>query len=226
MSRSRTRTRSRKSAPPSGLRRVQYVWLALLGSMTVVGGFLLLVDGRPIPRLDGLAMPALAEAGSPNTLESVFRTRQALDRQRWTGIVIHHSATPSGSPASISRQHEQDLGFVSLGHHFLIGNGSGMTDGEIYVGPRWLSQLPGAHVGGPDQKHNLHSISICLVGDGRRQAFTATQVRRAAQLAATLCRELDIPPEAVLLHSDIAQTQDPGPLFPSAAFRAELGEAL
>ncbi len=227
MSRRPNRKRSRKSAPPSGLRRVQFVWLALLASMTVVGGFLLLVDGRPIPRLDGLAMPALAEAGSPNTLESVFRTRQTLDRQRWTGIVIHHSATPSGSPTTISRQHEQEFGYVSLGHHFIIGNGSGMTDGEIYVGPRWLGQQPGAHAGGPTgHQHNLRSISICLVGDGRRQAFTPTQIRRTAQLVATLCRELDIPAEAVLLHSDVTEIQDPGPLFPLAAFKAELAEAL
>lgn len=226
MSRRPARKRSRKSAPPSGLRRVQVVWLALLASITAVGGFLLLVDGRPIPRLDGLAMPALAEAGTPNTLESIFRTRAPLDRQRWTGIVIHHSASPSGSPTSISRQHEQ-LGYQGLGHHFIIGNGSGMADGEVYVGPRWLSQLPGAHAAGPlGQQHNLHSISICLVGDGRRQGFTPAQIRRAAQLAATLCRELDIPPEAVLLHSDIVEVQDPGPLFPAAAFRAELADAL
>jgi N-acetyl-anhydromuramyl-L-alanine amidase AmpD len=208
------------------LRRVQFVWLALLISITAVGGFLLLVDGRPIPRLDGLAMPALAEAGSPNTLESIFRTRRQLDRERWTGIVIHHSFSPSGSAATISRQHEQE-GYQGLGHHFIIGNGSGMTDGEVYVGARWLSQLPGAHAAGPlGHQHNLHSVSICLVGDGRRQGFSPAQIRRAAQLAATLCRELEISADAVLLHSDIVQTQDPGPLFPTAAFRAELADAM
>ena len=35
---------------------------------------------------------------------SIEQQHAPLDRARWTGIVIHHSGSPSGSPTTISRQ--------------------------------------------------------------------------------------------------------------------------
>ncbi len=191
--------------------------------MTGVGGLLLLLDDRPIPHLDGLALPALASTGAPSAIESVFQTREPLDRARWRGVVIHHSGASFGSPASIARSHEQ-LGFRGLGHHFIIGNGSGMQDGELYVGHRWLQQLPGAHAGGPDgDLHNRHSISVCLVGNGDRRPFTQLQMRRLTELLSGLGGEFGMAPDAMMLHREVAPTSDPGRLFP-ASFRDGLVE--
>ncbi len=218
-----SKSRTNKSRKPKGSGvRTKVVWLSLLGAMTMVGGMLLAVEGRPAPRVDGLAFAPLAAAGEPNSLETIFRTQQPLDTRRWQGIVIHHSNGPLGSPATIGAEHEA-MGLRGLGHHFIIGNGNGMRDGEVNVGYRWLNQLPGAHTGGPrGDEHNLHSVSICLVGDGNRRPFTAAQYERLVELTVALCRELNIPRESVYLHSQVAPTTDPGALFPTANFRRDI----
>jgi N-acetyl-anhydromuramyl-L-alanine amidase AmpD len=101
-----------------------------------------------------------------------------------------------------------------------------MSDGEIYVGYRWMDQLPGAHAGGKNGDNlNLHTISICLVGDGNRRSFSRLQYERLVQLTGALCRELNIPANHVYLHSDVAPTTDPGALFPTADFRREIAKA-
>lgn len=202
--------------------RAKVVWVSLVGAMTVVGGSLLAIEGRPAPRVGGLSLSPLVAAGTPTTVESVFSTTVPLDRQRWTGIVIHHSGAPLGNQATIASEHEA-MGLRGLGHHFIIGNGKGMQDGGIHVGFRWMDQLPGAHAGGKNgDQHNLHSISICLVGEGNRRSFTHNQYNRLVQLTAALCRELGIPRDHVYLHSEIAETSDPGALFPTADFRRDL----
>jgi hypothetical protein len=221
-----SRKRAAAAQRAAKARRAKIVWGALLGSMTVVGGFLLLLDNKPAPRVGGLSMAPLVAAGTPSNIEGVLRTTTPLDHDAWTGIVIHHSGSLFGSPASIEAEHRA-RNFRGLGHHFIIGNGSGLQDGEIHFGYRWSDQLPGAHAGGPDgQYHNLHSISICLVGDGNRRSFTSMQTKRLVELVATLCRELRIPADKVVLHSAIAPTDDPGRYFPEAQFRQALAKAL
>jgi len=195
------------------------VWVCLLASMTIGGGLLRLLDGGPAPRLDGLALPALAAAGGSQPIEVIYHTRQPLDRQRWQAIVIDHSGTPGGTPASIARQHKARH-LSGLGYHFVIGNGAGIDDGQLHVGYRWLDQLPGAHTGGPDGDwYNRHAIGICLIGDGDRSQFTRAQITRLAQLVASLMQELGIPDDRIVLHRSVAPTTAPGALFPEAEFR-------
>jgi N-acetyl-anhydromuramyl-L-alanine amidase AmpD len=105
----------------------------------------------------------------------------------------------------------------------VIGNGHGIGDGEVHVGYRWLDQLPGAHVAGPQgDRLNRTSIGICLVGDGHRHEFTQEQMTRLLDLVASLRATLDIPASQVYLHSDVAQVADPGLMFPAAAFREQV----
>lgn len=213
--------RTRSTRQPAREKRNRVVWGAFLAAMTSVGGLFYILQG-PAPRLDGLALPPLVAAAGPSSIEAVFRTRQPLDSQRWQAIVIHHSAAPYGTPASIERQH-RSMNLEGLGYHFVLGNGSGMSDGEVHVGYRWLDQLPGAHVAGPKGDwYNRNSVGICLVGDGRTRGFTDEQMRRLVQLVSSLCERLHIPADRVYLHSDVAQSDDPGRLFPEAAFREQL----
>jgi N-acetyl-anhydromuramyl-L-alanine amidase AmpD len=190
--------------------------------MTGVGGLLLIADGSPAPAVQGLTLTPLAATGVSQSIESIFQTRSAVSPGRWTYIVIHHSGSPAGSPASIEQEHVAQR-LRGLGHHFVIGNGRGMQDGELHVGRRWLEQLPGAHAAGPKgEAFNLNSISICLVGDGNRHRFTQVQIDRLTQVVSALQTQLGIPPDRVILHSDIAEVADPGRLFPEATFRASL----
>jgi N-acetyl-anhydromuramyl-L-alanine amidase AmpD len=224
MARSRRTTKSSRPKASSTGSRARTVWLCLMGAMTAVGGSLLLLDRQHAPRVDGRTMPALASTGTTYNLESVLRTTKPLAKNRWKAIVIHHSASPFGSPESIAKEHTA-LGFKGIGHHFVIGNGRGMDDGDLHVTYRWMDQLPGAHAGGRNEKFfNNNAISICLVGDGSRENFTAAQLQRAAALVDKLCDELAIPHDKVYLHRDIAPTADPGPLFPEQQFRALIAE--
>jgi hypothetical protein len=218
--RRKSKSVSRESASPAIGRRARVVWVSFLASMTAVGGLLMILDKGKVPRTDGLTLSPLAVAsgvGAAAEADPVFETRRPMDTARWQAIVIHHSGAVSGSPASIEREHEA-RSLKGLGHHFIIGNGRGMEDGQVYLGFRWRDQLPGAHAAGPDGDwYNHHAISICLVGDGDRKPFTPAQLRELNELTQTLCRRLGIPENRVLLHSQIAQVSDPGRHFAAPA---------
>ncbi len=202
--------------------RAQKVWMSLVASMTVVGGVLLALDRSPAPGAGGLALPPLMSVSGPDSLETVLNTRAPLDKSRWTSIVIHSSGSPVGSPASLDEQARAN-GLKGVGYDFIIGNGAGLSDGQIHVTNRWMQQTNGAHAAGPKaDDFNRHGIGICLIGDGDRQAFSRAQMERLIRLVDLLCKELDIPAERVYLHSDVAQVSSPGRLFPASSLRTQL----
>ena len=90
----------------------------------------------------------------------------------WKYVVLHHSATSSGSYEEIDREHRKRLGWDGCGYHFVIGNGTHSADGRIEVGPRWTAQSTGAHTrlfgvtSSPEGNYyNEHGIGIVLVGN-------------------------------------------------------------
>jgi hypothetical protein len=215
------RRKSRRPGVEEQSRR-RVVWGALAATMAITGTALGLLGGRPPASASGMSLPPLVAAAGPASIESVFRTRTAVSSGRWQAIVIHHSGSLSGTPEALDASARQG-GLKGLGHHFVIGNGRGMSDGEIHVGYRWLDQLAGAHVAGVHGDwYNRNAVGICLVGDGRRRVFTEGQTARLVQLVGALMDELGIPRERVYLHSDLAGVEDPGPLFPLAAFHEQL----
>ena len=220
-------TTARRSEPQAvdhdAGRRRRVVWTTLLAAMTGVGAMLAVLQGEKSPRLDGVALAASIPAEGPGAqINSIFNTRAPLESGQWLGIVIHDSGSSTGSASSIAAEHEA-RGLMGLGHHFIIGNGRGADDGELYVGYRWLDQLPGAHAAGPDQDlYNRRYIGICLVGDGDRKPFTEAQMSRLVELVGALTAELGIPAESVILHRDIAATTSPGRFFSEATLRRAL----
>lgn len=216
-----SRARRRASGAPP---RTAIVWCALVGAMTMAGGLLLVVDGGRASPLGGMRLPsatALMAVSGPRSLEAVLSVDGGLDRERWLSIMVHHSGSAYGTAESLEREH-LSMGLRGLGHHFVIGNGNGMGNGEVFVGQRWLKQQPGAHAAGDHARadwFNRHAISICLVGDGNRRGFTEAQIRRLVELVSTLSGELGIPGERIVLHSDESDLPDPGVGFPAAAFR-------
>ena len=191
------------------------VWISFFGAMTLAAGLLLLLDGRPI-RTDGLSLSPLASAETIGRQNNPILTRAKL--ANWQAIVIHHSGSLVGSHTTIEKEH-QGRNFRGLGHHFIIGNGTGMDDGQVHIGYRWLDQLPGAHATGQNADwYNSNAISICLVGDGNRQPFTPAQVQQLTTLVESLRKQLGLPADRVLLASDIAPVADPGRLFPAGVY--------
>lgn len=190
--------------------RTRVVWGVLVASMTLVGGMLLLLDGGPSPRLDGFSLVPMVSTSEYRSINAIFDTRR--DLEPWGRIVIHHSATPVATPATIAAD-------ARTRYHFIIGNGRGMNDGEVHVTYRWLEQQPAGIE--PDD-----AIVICLVGDGNRRLFTPTQIRRLEELVVALDRRLGIPHEQVLFNSDPDRPAGPGRFFPSAMFRQRIASGL
>lgn len=196
--------------------------------MTLVTGLLLLGggggDGGPRGFVAAASAPSetIAASWDGAANDPIAPREAALDRGRWTSIVIHHSGSPAGDAESIEREH-LSYGFAGLGYHFIIGNGHGLGDGTIFVGPRWNRQQPGAHASGPQGAWlNEHSIGICLVGNGDRRSFSDRQIRELVALVRRLQQTLGIPATEVHLHSDVASTTSPGRFFPVAEFESQL----
>lgn len=137
----------------------------------------------------------------------------------WQHLVIHHSATNEGSGKGMDRYHREERHMENgLAYHFVIGNGRGMGDGEIYVGARWTKQLPGGHLA--IEALNQISLGICLVGDFEKRAPTRKQLDSLEALLRALRQKTGVPLSAVTSHRRIHpnHTKCPGRHFPLEAF--------
>lgn len=138
---------------------------------------------------------------------------------RWRYIVIHHSASRSGSAAGMDRYHREKRHMVNgLAYHFVIGNGRGAGDGEIEVGARWTRQLNGGHLASDAQ--NQVSLGICLVGNFTESMPTVRQMASLRELVQYLMQRCDLTPSQVRTHREInaKPTACPGRKFPATTF--------
>lgn len=127
----------------------------------------------------------------------------------WRYIVIHHSASPSGSAAVFDKMHRQK-GWDELGYHFVIGNGTDSGNGQIEMGSRWTKQKHGAHAKTADNRYNDYGIGICLVGDFDKDRPTPQQIAALTRLTAYLMRTYHISAINVIGHKDTKATACPG----------------
>lgn len=146
----------------------------------------------------------------------------------WKYIVIHHTATDSGSVESIHASHLKNKDangkpWLGIGYHFVIGNGSGMADGAIEPTFRWRTQIQGAHAGSSNRDYNELGIGICLIGNFEKRPPSPAQQRSARLLVQTLRAAYGISAAGVVPHKDIraSATECPGKYFPMAALAAE-----
>lgn len=145
--------------------------------------------------------------------------------REWKHIVIHHSASATGSAASFDRAH-RDKGWDGLGYHFVIGNGSGSGDGQVEVGYRWAKQMQGAHAG--NYEYNQHGIGICLVGDFEHAGPpSARQMASLRTLVAFLQARANIPTNEIIGHGNVPgrNTECPGRYLSMPEFRASINSA-
>jgi N-acetyl-anhydromuramyl-L-alanine amidase AmpD len=189
--------------------------------MTLGGGLLAISDGKVSSSGFIAASPGWVSE-TPVAADPISNTRVPVTHGQWTGILIHHSDQPAGDAQSLHRRH-LEYGLSGLGYHFVIGNGNGMGDGVIHVGYRWTDQLAGAHAARGADQHNLHSIGICLIGNGDRRPFSDRQMRQLVNLVQRLQREHGIPASAVKLHREVAPgITSPGRFFAAGPLREQL----
>jgi N-acetylmuramoyl-L-alanine amidase len=86
-----------------------------------------------------------------------------------TKLVLHHTAGPSGSLASITAEHIK-RGFGGCGYHSLVTNGHGGPDGQVFQGRP--DSVKGCGVWGA----NTGALHIALVGDFTKTAPTHAQL--------------------------------------------------
>jgi N-acetyl-anhydromuramyl-L-alanine amidase AmpD len=132
-------------------------------------------------------------------------------------LVLHHSATDSGSVQSLDAAHRKRKdqfgnAWLGIGYHFVIGNGQGMPDGQIEATFRWKQQLHGAHA--RRRRYNRHGIGICLVGDFENSPPTPRQMSALRSLCEWLMGRYELDRNDVVRHVDVAATRCPGRLFP------------
>ncbi len=146
-----------------------------------------------------------------------FAYKPPVKERDWRHLVIHHTATETGSVEMIHKLHLQRKDssgkpWMGIGYHFVIGNGHGMDDGQIEATFRWNDQIHGAHAG--NQQYNQQGIGICLVGNFEKQPPSEKQLESLAQLIESLSKRYNIPKDEIIGHRDVKPTACPGKFFP------------
>ena len=153
----------------------------------------------------------------------------------WHYIVIHHSASPSGSAASFDRYHLERGIPGGLAYHFVIGNGRGAKDGSVEAGHRWKKCQTGGHVSINAWNYDVFGIGICLVGNFEKARPTPLQWRSLVETIANLCRKYGIDPANILGHTEVPWywrknqtelTACPGRFLDIKALRREVRQRL
>jgi len=216
-----------------GPTRTTVVWAVFVTSMTAVAVLLLLSDSPPSTRANFPAVKPLILGQDTSTSENSWApdASASIDQDRWDHIIIHHSGRMTGTVRDLDAR-AKSAGLNGVGYHFVIGNGSGLSDGVVEEGYRWTEQLPGAHVaisanatsGERDKANRLNrrSIGICVIGNGDRQPFTEAQLRALIELVRSLQQTWGIPATGVRLHSDVSLDSGPGGFFPTERLEAHL----
>jgi hypothetical protein len=184
----------------------------------------------PPPTFDGpqITAPAALPKASPSV--ALAPTGPAawtpkVPPRSWRWIVIHHSATPSGSMAFFDKEHKAK-GWDGIGYHFVIGNGTNSGDGQIEVTARWPQQKWGAHAKTSDNRYNEYGIGICLVGNFDVERPTPAQAKSLTRLVAHLMQTYRVSPQNVVGHRDTKPTECPGRYINVAAIRQSAAHAI
>jgi spore germination protein YaaH len=176
----------------------------------------------------------IVPAGNPGAMRNTYNLpadlkaeldRTEVSRSRWKYVVVHHSATRSGTIKGMDNYHRYKRRMKNgLAYHFVIGNGNGIPDGKIEIGHRWKGQLAGGHLA--SENLNFISIGICLVGNFERNSPSQAQMESLYALVRDLNRRCAVSKSNVKTHKEInpksKPTLCPGRHFPTSAMRREI----
>ncbi len=153
-----------------------------------------------LPPLEPRQFEAAGEPPPP----SVHRRMEKIRR-----IVVHHSATATGCARVFRAMHRAVNGWLDLGYHYVIGNGTLSGDGQVESGrPEWA-------VGAHSRKNNEDSIGVCLVGNFDDAPPTDHQLEALSGLLARLIDRYSLTPDNIFLHRELPEcrTGCPGRYF-------------
>lgn len=149
---------------------------------------------------------------------------------RFDHIVIHHSGGGSGDPRmlrEVHRERQPNDPIDMIPYHFVIGNGRGMGDGEVYATGRWRWRLWGAHLSARNTRLNVSAIGICVIGNFETAQVSAAQFAALSGLCRDLMRSYRIGVGRIGFHGHVPgeATACPGRNFPRDRLIAALGTA-
>jgi len=183
---------------------------ALFVSMTFGALALMMMETPPI---SATAQPLAVLSPPPaGVAEVVYDTAAAISRGKWMHVVVH-SAADRSSP-------------VAQGCHFIVDrDDSGAW--RVTATENWRSQQDGQQIGGFWSlllaNMQLHSVSVCIIGDFSAQKPDKGQFDCLVELVNALQDICRIPADKVYLMSDLdARSTSPGQFFPAAKFSARL----
>ena len=150
-----------------------------------------------------------------------------VEETQWEYIIIHHSATETGSVESIHEEHlkrrdAEGNHWLGIGYHFVIGNGHGMPDGTVQSTFRWNEQIHGAHSG--IAVFNSRGIGICVIGNFEEAAPSKAQLDSLKTLVKVLSVRHRITPKNFMGHTAVKTTACPGKHFPLNEVRQVISE--
>lgn len=191
-------------------------------SFHVYAGQQLIIPSKSTAQRSVSPAGASARSGAQTALPRSIQ--RAIDKApvrpgRWRYIVIHHSDVDQGTVKGMDTYHREVRHMENgLAYHFVIGNGSGMGDGEIAVGRRWTQQLDGGHLASEAQ--NKIALGICLVGNFDEHRPTPREMSSLRALVQALMLRCQLTLRAVKTHQQInvIHTRCPGAKFPTQSF--------
>lgn len=196
---------------PVSQKRVATVLAALVGTLTLSAGILLLMEGGA-----GGATPMAAAVDNTSAASALIEPATPLRQSAWDYIIIYESGDLAASCSSLAdgrvtggSQLPPHTVRPKANFHFVIGNASnGGMDGAAEVGTAWQNQIASApYAGWPDPRYYsippyTNAIGICLDADLDRQPVSDAQNRTLTQVVHELQTRLNIPREHVLFQWD------------------------
>jgi len=151
-------------------------------------------------KLDPLTVNFVNVVGTlpKSTANGVFPKRRLSSISQ---IVLHHSATTSGTPSAFARFHIQNRKWPGIGYHYVIAK-----NGTVYQ-TQDLNTVSN-HV----QNANTKSVGICFVGNFDIEDPTPFQLHSVRWLIKKINTELKVPLQ-ITKHNQFAKKSCPGTRF-------------
>ncbi|MGE4293973.1 MAG: N-acetylmuramoyl-L-alanine amidase [Desulfovibrio sp.] len=127
---------------------------------------------------------------------------------RFDSIVVHHSATRTGSYESIKAMHVK-RGWDDAAYQLILSNGSAdLPAGALEPTEHYRDLSPGPAT--RNQRSNLRGLHLCIIGNYQADEFPEAMRPALGRVLRELCRRFDIPPDRIMFHRDVSASVCPG----------------